>query len=60
VRTYLKGCDILPKKVSVMSYMKYGRDGQWDRIAGIFPGVFWDGRVPCGGQSTGLLKVCFG
>ena len=36
--TYLKGYDILPKKGGIMSYMKYLREDQWDRIAGRLPG----------------------
>ena len=36
--TYLRGYDILLKKVGIMSYMKYLRDDQWDRIAGSLPG----------------------
>ena len=36
--TYLKGYDVLPKKGGVMSYMKYLREDQWERIKGILPG----------------------
>ena len=55
--TYLKGYDILPKKGGIMSYMKYLREDQWDRIAGRLPGFSGTVGCPVEDNRRALLKV---